>query len=385
MKYLGLVWKNAWRKKIRTTLTILSIFVAFLLFALLNAIGHAFTAGEDVANAERLVVIDKVSLINSIPISYENRIASTPGVESVTHASWFGGYYQDSRNQFPQFPTDPVSYFAMYPELEISDEQREAFSATRTGAVVGHELATKYGWAIGDRIPIQSTIWPKSDGSRTWEFDLVGIFSNADPRASTAFMLMNYDYFDEARQYGNGSVGWYVLRINPGADPVEVSRTIDEGFANSPNETKTSTEAAFAASFAKQFGNIALIVRLILGAVFFTLLLVAGNTMAQSIRERISEIAVLKTLGFADRAVLFIVLSESIMIMLIGGLLGLGTGWILVQGMSQQMASTLPGVFLSSDAIVFAILGMVAAGLIAGVFPAAKAMRLTIVDALARG
>lgn len=385
MKYLGLVWKNAWRKKIRTTLTILSIFVAFLLFALLNAIGHAFTAGEDVANAERLVVIDKVSLINSIPISYENRIASTPGVQSVTHASWFGGFYQDSRNQFPQFPTDPVSYFAMYPELEISDEQREAFAATRTGAVVGHELATKFGWAIGDRIPIQSTIWPKSDGSRTWEFDLVGIFSNADPRASTAFMLMNYDYFDEARQYGNGSVGWYVLRINPGADPVEVSRTIDEGFANSPNETKTSTEAAFAASFAKQFGNIALIVRLILGAVFFTLLLVAGNTMAQSIRERISEIAVLKTLGFADRAVLFIVLSESIMIMLIGGLLGLGTGWILVQGMSQQMASTLPGVFLSSDAIVFAILGMVAAGLIAGVFPAAKAMRLTIVDALARG
>lgn len=385
MKYLGLVWKNAWRKKIRTTLTILSIFVAFLLFALLNAIGHAFTAGEDVANAERLVVIDKVSLINSIPISYENRIASTPGVQSVTHASWFGGFYQDSRNQFPQFPTDPVSYFAMYPELEISDEQREAFAATRTGAVVGHELATKFGWAIGDRIPIQSTIWPKSDGSRTWEFDLVGIFSNADPRASTAFMLMNYDYFDEARQYGNGSVGWYVLRINPGADPVEVSRTIDEGFANSPNETKTSTEAAFAASFAKQFGNIALIVRLILGAVFFTLLLVAGNTMAQSIRERISEIAVLKTLGFADRAVLFIVLSESIMIMLIGGLLGLGTGWILVQGMSQQMASTLPGVFLSSDAIVFAILGMVAAGVIAGVFPAAKAMRLTIVDALARG
>lgn len=385
MKYFGLIWKNVWRKKIRTTLTILSVFVAFLLFSLLNAIGHAFTAGEDLANAERLVVIDKVSLINSIPISYMNRIASTPGVASVTHASWFGGFYQDTRNQFPQFPTDPLGYFAMYPELEISAEQLDAFAKTRTGVVVGHELAAKFGWKVGDRIPIQSTIWPQADGSRTWEFDLVGTFANHDPRASTAFMLMNYDYFDEARQYGKGSVGWYVLRINPGADPVEVARTIDEGFANSPNETKTSTEAAFAASFAKQFGNIALIVRLILGAVFFTLLLVAGNTMAQSIRERISEIAVLKTLGFPDRSVLFVVLSESVLIMLIGGLLGLGTGWVLVQGMSQQMAATLPGVFLSSGAMVFAIAGMIGAGIIAGIFPAAKAMRLTIVDALARG
>jgi putative ABC transport system permease protein len=384
VKYFGLIWKNVWRKKVRTTLTILSVFVAFLLFALLNAIGHAFTAGEDVANAERLVVIDKVSLINSIPISYMNRIASTPGVAEVTHASWFGGFYQDTRNQFPQFPTDPASYFDMYPELEIPEDQLEAFAKTRTGAVVGHELAAKYGWKIGDRIPIQATIWPKADGSRSWEFDLVGIFSNSEPRASSAFMLLNYDYFDEARQYGNGSVGWYVLRINKGADPIEVASTIDEGFANSPNETKTSTEAAFAASFAKQFGNIALIVRLILGAVFFTLLLVAGNTMAQSIRERISEIAVLKTLGFADRSVLFVVLSESILIMLIGGLLGLGTGWILVQGLSQQMAATLPGVFLSGAAVIFGVIGMVAAGVVAGVFPAAKAMRLTIVDALAR-
>jgi putative ABC transport system permease protein len=384
VKYFGLIWKNVWRKKVRTTLTILSVFVAFLLFALLNAIGHAFTAGEDVANAERLVVIDKVSLINSIPISYMNRIASTPGVAEVTHASWFGGFYQDTRNQFPQFPTDPASYFDMYPVLEIPEDQLEAFAQTRTGAVVGHELAAKYGWKIGDRIPIQATIWPKADGSRSWEFDLVGIFSNSEPRASSAFMLLNYDYFDEARQYGNGSVGWYVLRINKGADPIEVASTIDEGFANSPNETKTSTEAAFAASFAKQFGNIALIVRLILGAVFFTLLLVAGNTMAQSIRERISEIAVLKTLGFTDRSVLFVVLSESILIMLIGGLLGLGTGWILVQGLSQQMAATLPGVFLSGAAVIFGVIGMVAAGVVAGVFPAAKAMRLTIVDALAR-
>jgi putative ABC transport system permease protein len=384
MKYFGLIWKNVWRKKVRTLLTILSVFVAFLLFALLNGIGYAFNAGADVANAERLVVIDKISLINSIPVSYMNRIASTPGVAEVTHASWFGGFYQDPRNQFAQFPTDPYGYFAMYPELNIEKEQLDAFASTRTGAVVGHELAEQFGWKIGDRIPIQATIWTKLDGGRTWEFELVGIFASSDPRGSSAFMLMQYDYFDEARAFGQGSVGWYVLRIDKGADPVEIANTIDEGFANSPNETETSTEAAFAASFAKQFGNIALIVQLILGAVFFTLLLVAGNTMAQSIRERISEIAVMKTLGFGDRSVLIVVLSESVLIMTIGGVLGLATGWVLVQGLAREMGAFLPGIFLSTSALILGTACMLVVGVLAGVFPAMKAMRLTIVDALAR-
>jgi putative ABC transport system permease protein len=384
VKYFGLIWKNVWRKKVRTLLTILSVFVAFLLFALLNGIGYAFNAGADVANAERLVVIDKISLINPLPVSYMNRIATTPGVAEVTHASWFGGFYQDPRNQFAQFPTDPYGYFAMYPELNIPKEQLDAFASTRTGAVVGHEIAEQFGWKIGDRIPIQATIWTKADGGRTWEFELVGIFASSDARGSSAFMLMQYDYFDEARAFGQGSVGWYVLRINKGADPVEVANTIDKGFANSPNETETSTEAAFAASFAKQFGNIALIVQLILGAVFFTLLLVAGNTMAQSIRERISEIAVMKTLGFGDRSVLLVVLSESVLIMTIGGVLGLATGWVLVQGLATEMSAFLPGVYLSTSALVLGTACMLIVGVLAGIFPAMKAMRLTIVDALAR-
>ncbi len=385
MKYLGLIWRNAWRKKIRTSLTILSVLVAFLLFALLSAIGYAFKSGADVAAAERLVVINRISLINPLPISYQSRIASTPGVESVTHASWFGGYYQEPRNQFAQFPTVAGDYFAMYPELNIPEEQLEAFAKNRTGAVVGHELATQFGWKVGDRIPIQATIWTKADGGRTWEFDLEGIFRNEDPRGSTAFMLFNYDYFEEARAFGKGTVGWYILRVEPGANPVEIANAIDEQFANSPSETDTSTEAAFAASFAKQFGNIALIVTMILGAVFFTLLLVSGNTMSQSVRERISELAVLKTLGFSDRSVLGIVLSESILIMFIGGILGLGIGWLLVQGMAQQMGAFLPGVYLSPLSMLVALSIMIGAGVLAGVFPAVKAMRLSIVDALARG
>jgi putative ABC transport system permease protein len=385
MKYLGFIWKNAWRKKVRTTLTILSVLVAFLLYSLLSAIGYAFRSGADLADAERLVVIDKISLINPLPVSYENKIAATPGVASVTHASWFGGYYQDPRNQMPQFPVEPRDYFAMYPELKIPPEELEAWANNRIGLVVGEELAEQFAWKIGDRIPLQATIWTKQDGGRTWEFELEGIFSTDDPRGGTSYMLFQYDYFDEARAFGNGSVGWYILRVANGANPVEVANAVDGQFANSPNETETSTEQAFVESFSKQFGNIALIVTLILGAVFFTLLLVSGNTMAQSVRERISELAVLKTLGFADRSVLGIVLSESVLIMLIGGLLGLGIGWLLVKGLASTIGAFLPGVFLSPTAIVTALGLMVGAGIAAGIFPALKAMRLSIVDALARG
>lgn len=385
MKYFGLIWKSTWRKKIRTSLTILSVFVAFLLFALLAAFGYAFTGGANVADAERLIILEKVSLINPLPLAYRNRIESTEGVESVTHATWFGGYYQDPRTQFAQFPVEPYDYFAMYPELKIPPEQLEAFAKNRTGAVVGESLANTFGWSVGDRVPISATIWTKQDGGRSWEFDIEGIFSTDDPRGNTAFMLFQYDFFDEARAFAQGNVGWYIIRVDSGADPVQVANAIDIQFANSPAETETSTEEAFAQSFARQFGDIGLIVSLVLGAVFFTLLLVSGNTMSQSVRERISEIAVLKTVGFSDRSVLGIVLSESILIMSIGGLLGLGIGWVLVQGLIEQLGALLPGLFLSPLAIATGIALIISAGIAAGIFPALKAMRLTITDALARG
>ena len=385
MKYLGLIWRSAWRKKIRTSLTILSVLVAFVLFTILSAVGRAFDAGGAMTGAQRLVVIDKVSLINFLPLSYENKIARIPGVATVTHQSWFGGYYQDAKNQFPQFPVEPEDYFDVYPELELPEEQMQAWQANRTGAVIGKDLAASLDLEIGDRIPIQSTIFSQQNGSRTWEFDIVGIFDTTDPKGGTTFMLFRHDYFAEANSFGDGFVGWFTLRLEPGADPVAVSNAIDMEFANSPNETETSTEAAFAASFAKQFGNIALIVQLILAAVFFTLLLVTGNTMAQSVRERTGELAVLKTLGFRDQTVLGIVLSESILIMLIGGLLGLAVGWIVAQGIAAAMASIIPGIIVSGEIVLMSIAFMVIAGLLAGLFPAMQAMRLSIVDALARG
>ena len=385
MKYFGLIWRNVWRKKIRTSLTILSVLVAFLLFTLLNAVGQAFNTGGAMTGAQRLVVIDKVSLINFLPLSYKNRIAAIPGVAVVSQLSWFGGYYQDPKKQFPQFPVVPDEYFAMYPELVLPPEQLDAWKKNRTGAVIGRELAETYDLKIGDRIPIQSTIFSTKDGSRTWEFDIEGIFDTTDPKGGTAVLLLRHDYFAEANSFGDGFVGWYTLRLEEGADPVAVANAIDMEFANSANETETSTEAAFAASFAKQFGNIALIVMLILGAVFFTLLLVAGNTMSQSVRERIAELAVLKTLGFRDGTVLGIVLTESILIMLIGGVLGLALGWVLAQGVAAAMAAFIPGINVSVQILLTGIALMLAAGILAGVFPALKAMRLTIVDALARG
>ena len=385
MKYFGLIWRNAWRKKIRTSLTILSVFVAFLLFTLLSAVGYAFGAGANFADAERLIVINKITLINPLPIAYQNRIAAIPGVRSVTHNTWFGGYYQDERNQFAQFPVDPDEYLSVYSELVLPDEQFEAWRKNRTGAIVGQALADQYGWQVGDRIPIQATIWTKADGGRTWEFDIEGIFSSETAGAgATAFMLFQYDYFDEARAFGKGTIGWYVLRVEPEADPVQIADTIDQQFANSASETETSTEEAFAASFAKQYGDIGLIVRLILGAVFFTLLLVAGNTMSQSVRERISELAVLKTLGFTDLSVLITVLAEAMLILAIGAILGLGLGWLAVEGLNAQYGTQVP-LYLTPMAFVTAFVIMVAAGILSGIMPALQAMRLTITDALARG
>lgn len=379
MKYFGLIWRNVWRKKIRTSLTIMSIFVAFLLFAFLTAVSKVFTAGEDLADAERLLVLEKVSFINFLPEAYQDRIASVPGVKAVSHATWFGGYYQEPANErYPQFPVNPYEYFGLYPEYQMPEEQLAAWANNRQGAVVGSQMAEALGWKVGDRIPITATIFPKRDGSMTWEFDIEGIFTIDDPRGTDAVLFFHYDYFDEARAHSQGQVGWYILRLEDGADPVVVANAIDTQFQNSRYETDTSTEAAFNAAFAAQFGNIALIVSLILGAVFFTLLLVSGNTMSQSVRERIAELAVLKTVGFEDRTVLGIVLSESILIMLLGGLLGLGTGWLLI-----SFGPSIPGMYMSGSSIALALAFMIGAGVVAGIFPALKAMRLSIIDALA--
>jgi putative ABC transport system permease protein len=387
MKYFPLVWAALMRRKPRTILTMLSIAVAFLLYGLLQGVVAAFSAGIDIAGADRLITTGKYSLTQMQPIGFANQIRGVDGVEQVAYQSWFGGIYKEERNFFAQFPSHVEPYLEIYPEVLLPADQKEALLKTRTGAVVLKRLADKYGWKVGDKIPIISTIWPKKDGSSVWEFDLVGIFDCKDgpTRAQHEYLLFHHEYFEEARAFGQGTIGWYVLRVADGANPVDVADAIDLQFENSSNQTETSTEQAFAASFAKQFGNIALIVTLILGAVFFTLLLVAGNTMSQSVRERISELAVLKTVGFGDGLLLAVVLFESVLVMLIGGLVGLGLGWLFVQGIAAQAGAMLPGIYLSPQAMLLAVVLMIAGGVLAGLFPALKARRLTIVDALGRG
>lgn len=385
MKYFYFVWKNLGRKKVRTVLTILSIAVAFLLFGLLRTLGSAFEQGTELAGEDRLATIHKISLIQPLPVSYVARVQALDGVGTVTHASWFGGYYQEQKNQFSQFAIEAEKYFSIYSDLmTLPEEQMEAWKKNRIGAVVGRATATRFGWKVGDRVPIISTIWQQKDGNRTWEFEIEGIYDVKDARGDSTSFLFHYDYYDEAKSFGTGTVGWMIIKVEDPQQAPEIAKAIDTMFANSFAETKTSSEKDFAASFAKQFGDIGLITTYILGAVFFTMLLVAGNTMAQSVRERIPELAILKTLGFSDIAVLNMVLAESMLIAFIGGSLGLGLAWLLASGMADKVAAFLPGFVLTGAVISLGVLVMFLLGLLTGILPALQGMRLSIVNALGR-
>lgn len=384
MKFFPLVWAALWRRKPRTILTMLSILVAFLLYGLLQGVVAAFNTGVDISGADRLVVTGKYSLTQSEPFGYVQEIRSIPGVKQVAFASWFGGIYQDEKNFFGQFPTDPKSYLDMYPELILAPGQRKAFLETRTGIVACKNLSDRFGWKVGDKIPILSTIWPKKDGSKAWEFDLVGIFDakDASTRAQHEYVLINHDYFDEARVFGNGFIGWFIVRVDDPSKSVEVARAIDARFANSRYPVKTDSEKAFNQGFVKQFGNIELIMAGIMGAVIFTLLMLTGNTMMQSVRERIPELAVLKTLGYTDRTVLWLVLAESFLMCGIAAALGLGLAVMLAPGVGANIPG-FGGMKVTSLALGE---GVVLAGLIAllvGALPARRALKLDIVNALA--
>jgi putative ABC transport system permease protein len=383
MKYLPLLFRNLLRRKIRTALTLLGIVVAFVLFGLLAAIEAAFSMGVDLAGNDRLVMIHKVSLIQLLPESYLERIRAVPGVVDACHQTWFGGIYQDPKNFFMQMPVDPECHLKMFPEFRLPDAQKKAWFADRQGAVVGRTLANRYGWKVGDRIPLQATIWRKKDNSSNWEFNLDGIYDGAETGTDTSQFFFHYKYFDEGRLFGEGNVGWYYVRIADPARAPEIAQRLDALFANSPAETKTTTEKAFAQAFAKQVGDIGFIVRSIGAAVFFTLLLGVANTMAQSVRERTSELAVLKALGFTDARILALVLLESCLLATAGGAVGLGLAWWLAS-LGDPTQGLLPGFFIPARSLAFGIALFLGLGLVAGIFPAVRGMRLRIVDALRR-
>ena len=383
MKYFHLIARNLLRRKVRTFFTLLSVLVAFVLFGYLAAIRQAFRMGVDVTGADRLLVVHKVSIIQPLPESYEQRLEGLEGVTDVAHATWFGGIYQDPKNFFPQIAVDPERYLRLYPEFLLPQEQREAWLADRTGALAGRTTAAKYGWKVGDRVPIQGTVWRQKSGASTWEFTLDAIYDGEEKGTDTTQFLFHYEFLDEARTFGGGQVGWYVIRIADPERAAEIARRVDELFANSSAETRTTTEKAFAQSFANQVGDIGAIIRSIVTAVFFTLLLVAGNTMAQSVRERTSELALLKTLGFTDGKVLALVMSESLLLVGVGGGIGLFVAWILV-GLGDPTGGALPIFFFPVPDLVAGIALVVGLGVVVGVVPAWRAMRLQIVEALRR-
>jgi putative ABC transport system permease protein len=382
MKFLPLVWKNLWRRKVRTIFTLACIFIAFLLFGMLMTIRAAFSFGVELAGIDRLIILHKVSLIQPLPESYLGRLQNVPGVVSATHNSWFGGIYQEPSNFFAQIALEPEPYFAIYPEFKLPPEQMKAWLADRQGAVVGRSTANRFGWKIGDRIPLQGTIYQPKSGGTTWEFNIVGIY-DGDRGVDTTQFFFRYDYLDENRQFGDGQVGWYIVKVADPARSLEMAQRFDDMFANSSAETKTTTEKGFVDGFAKQIGDIGAIMIAILVAVLFTILLVVANTMAQSVRERTSELAVLKTLGFSNTAVLAIVLGESLFIALLGGALGLGVAWLFVlQG--DPTNGLLPAFFLPGRDVVTGAWLMLGLGVLAGALPATQAMRLKITDALRR-
>jgi putative ABC transport system permease protein len=379
MKFLGLIRANLFRKKMRFVLTIGSFAVALFLFGVLAVVRGAFSGGIDIAGADRLVVINRTSIIQPLPLAYADKIRRISGVKELTYANWFGGVYQDEKNFFPQFAIDVDNQRRVYPEFDIPEEQWQNFVKDRQGAIAGAATAKRFGWKVGDRIPIKGTFL-----GGVWEFNLDGIYHGTRQADDETQFWFQWKRLDEQvpAQY-KSHVGWYTVKVEHPDDSLRVSKTIDEGFANSPFETHTDTEKAFAAGWVKQFGNIQFLIMSIGGVVFFTLLLVTGNTMAIAVRERTGELAVLKAVGYSDRFVLLFVICESLLIALIGGCLGLGLAKLFTLG-GDPTRGLLPFFFLPGEAILAGLGVTLLVGAASGIIPAIGAMRLRVVDALRR-
>jgi putative ABC transport system permease protein len=382
-KYVPLLAASLRRKRLRTFFTVASILVAFLLFGLAESMRYALASGVEIAGADRLLTMHKVSFTQLLPASYESRIRSVEGVVAVAPQTWFGAWFRDESNQIPCFPTDPATFLKIYPEFHIPEAQKQDWIADRTGILIGRAVSDMFGWKVGDAVPLKSAIWRKEDGTDTWDVTVRAIY-DMPQGGDTRQILMNQEYFEQAKLQAKGRIGWYVVKVADANHAPAISKRIDALFANSPAETKTSSERAMAQSFVNQIGNIGAILTAIVGAVFFTMLLVTANTMAQSVRERTNEIGVLKTLGFSNRGVLGLVLSESVLITVLGGLLGMGFAWWFGKAFAPVFNQYLPGFRLPPSALAQSAVYMVLLGLVAGAVPAAQAMRLRIVEALRR-
>lgn len=381
-KYLPLLWANLRRKRLRTGLTLASIIVAFLLFGLMQTLRVALTGNPDLAGVDRLVTIHKIAIINPLPAAYLNRIRAVEGVKVASSHDWFGGVYQDDRNQLPVIAVDVPTFFQVYQEYSLPAEQKDAWLKDRTGVIVGKLTAQRFGWKVGDTIPMRSNIWVQKDGTNTWPMKVVGIYDagNGDNQS----MYFHHEYLDESRGGGvpEGTIGWVVVRVQDPARSADIAREIDSLFLNSSTETKTATEKAFIQGFANQMGNIGALLTAIAAAVFFTMLLVTANTMGQSIRERLNEIGVMKTLGYSSFAVTSMVLAEALLVTALGGVIGLVLAGLFSTMLGSAVAQFFPVLGMPASTYAVGAVLIVLLGAIAAALPCAQAGRLKIVDAL---
>ena len=377
MKFSRLVVANLLRNKIRTILTIFSVLVAFFLYGTLRTVVTTLDAATEVGSEARLVTSNASGITFVLPQSYSQRLETFEGVRSVSWANWFGGYYQDPQDFFAQFAVDPETYLAMYPEVLIPDDQKQAFLAEQTAALVGQGLMEKYGWRVGQSVSLKGTIF-----AGDWDFVIRAVYTPENPSFSDEAMYFHYDYLYEGTNR-RISPGWYILQLEDPESAAALSERIDLEFENSTAPTKTETEKAFQAGFVTMWGNVGFLMRAIGTAVFFAILLVAANTMMMSARERVGEIAVLKTLGFQNGTLLTLVLVESMTIALVGGTIGLGLAALLFTG-STPLDSFLPGFRVTTSTLTFGLLAALGLGVVSGAVPAFQAARLSVVEALRR-
>ncbi|MEO0996311.1 MAG: FtsX-like permease family protein [Pseudomonadota bacterium] len=383
MKDVYLILKNLTRKPLRLFLTVFATFIAFMIFGTLTAFQQAFDAGIDLAADDRLVVVNKINFTQVLPISYVNRVRGIDDVVAVTHLNWFGGYYQEPRNQFAMFAVDAENFLGVYDEVLISDAERSAWLANRQGLIAGKAIAETFGWQAGERIPVNSNIFSQRDGRTDWDFDVVAIYEGADPQTDTNSVYFHYEYFNETQSFGGDFVGFMGVRTSDPQRNEAVIQAIDDMFANSPAETETVPEKAFNKAFIEQIGNLSLILTSVVLAAFFVILVIVGNSMILSIRERTGEIGVMKTLGFTSGRIFRMVLAESLLLALIGGVLGVLAAGSMV-ALVNNAPIQLPTLVLDGSVWSQALLFMIVLGLITGIVPAMNALRLNIVTALAR-
>ncbi len=383
MASFKLVWRNLMRRPMRSVLTILSLVVAVFLVCTLRTLITTINSGVENADNRRLAAMSAVGLFVELPQKYQAEIQKIPGVELTTKFQWFGGFYRSQKNFFAEFAIDPDTMFAMYPECQLPPEQIEAFQKNRTSCIIGEQLSKKYGWKVGDTIPLIGALHPHPD-DKAWEFQVAGIYHSPVPNLDNQTMFFHWDYYEETLKEGGvvPGVGVFSIRVEKGADVPRVIADVEQAFENSDQRVDCQTEAEFQRQFVTMFGNIPLFVGWIGSGVVLAILLACINTMLMAMREQTADIGILKALGFTDGAMFSLLIAQGLLLCLLGGGLGMLLAWVTEGQVADGLGSMFPGYKIQAGTFAFAAGITVVLGLLAGVVPAWGARRLRCVQAL---